>query len=267
MRLLRLLALPVLVVALLAFGATYDVPEPPPPRLSAAELGWIAGLRVWLASPLPGRCRAEPAAAPTGRLGDARDALVDACRETVTARMLARSREARAGLAALLLDRRPLPVSGELVGSSRIEPTLGAALGALAGGRPVTVRCWSQADWRVVRAEEAALTGAPGAVASFWLPSTRTLNLQGVDCGPLILLARGQQPRTPARRTDSALALWVAAEAAEAVSRQPCVAPEGLATTLGVGARYAVGLAAWARGELGPLLPPPSRRCRTSRPS
>ena len=267
MRVLRLLVLPVVVVALLAFGASYDLPAPPEPRLSGPELGWIAAFRDWAAAPLAERCGRLLAKAPSDRLGRVRSDLLSACREELPRNRKLRSREARGRLVALLVDRRPLPTSGELVGSSRIEPTLGAALTALAGNRPVHVRCWSQADWHVVRAEESALTGARPAVTSFWLPSTRTLNLQGVDCGPLVLLARGEQPQARARRTDAALALWAAAGAAESVSRQPCVAPAGLATTLGVGARFAVGLAAWARAELGPLLPAPSRRCRTSRPS
>jgi hypothetical protein len=267
MRFARGLVLPVVVVGLIAFGATYDVPRPPEPRLAAGELTWLASFRDWAAAPLAERCGRELATAPTDRLGDIRDDLLGACRELEPRERLTRSREARGELTSLLVDRRPLPVSGELVGSSRIEPTLGAALTALAGGRPVEVRCWSQADWRIVRAEEAALTGTQAGLPAFWLPSTRTLNLQGVDCGPLVLLARGLEPRARARRADLALALWVVTAAAEAASARPCVAPATLATALGASGRYAVGLATWARAELGPLLPPPSRRCRTSRPS
>jgi hypothetical protein len=261
------LVLPVVVVGLIAFGATYDVPGPPEPRLSAGELTWLASFRQWSASPPAERCRRSPAEAPTDRLADVRADLLAACREREPSERLARSREVRGELTSLLVDRRPLPVSGEPVGSSRIEPTLGAAVTKLAGGRPVEVRCWSQADWQVVRAEESALTGTRADVPSFWLPSTRTLNLQGVDCGPLVLLAGGLQPRSRARRADLALALWGAAAAAESASARPCVPPAVLATALGASGRYAVGLVAWARAELAPLLPLPSRRCRTSRPS
>ena len=266
MRLIRLLALPAVVAGLLVFGATYDVPEPPPPRLSGVELAWIGALRGWLRTPLPERCRAEPVAAPTGRLDDVRDDFVAACRETEPARMLARSRDARARLAAQLLDRRSLAVSGGLVGTSRVEPRLSAVMTRLAGGRPVEVRCWSQADWRSVRAEEEALTGARPS-AWYWLPRERLLQLQGVDCGPLVLLARGGPPSARGRRTDLALSLWTAAAAAEAFSRQACVTPAVLATSLGAPRGEAVDLVRWARAELAPLLPGPSRRCRTSRPS
>ena len=267
MRFARWLVLPVVVVGLIAFGATYDVPGPPEPRLSAGELAWLAAFRGWAAAPLAQRCGRTLAAAPTDRLGDLRHDLLGACREQDPRERRLRSREARGGLTSLLVDRRPLPVSGEPVGSSRIEPRLGAAVSSLAGGRPVEVRCWSQADWQVVRAEEAALTGTRVRVPSFWLPSVRSLNLQGVDCGPLVLFARGLQPRARARRADLALALWAVAAAAESASARPCVPPAVLATALGVNGRYAVGLATWARAELAPLLPPPSRRCRTSRPS
>ena len=267
MRFARALVLPVVVLGLIAFGATYDVPGPPEPRLSAGEVAWLSSFRDWAAAPLAERCGHPLDAAPTGRLGDVRDDLFGACREEEPSERLTRSRQARGELASLLVDRRPLPVSGELVGSSRVEPTLGAAVTQLAGRRPVEVRCWSQADWQVVRAEEAALTGTRAGVPAFWLPSERSLNLQGVDCGPLVLLARGLQPRARARRADLALALWAVAAAAESASARPCVAPATLATALGASGRYAVGLATWARAELGPLLPPPSRRCRTSRPS
>jgi hypothetical protein len=267
MRFARLLVLPVAVAGLIAFGATYDVPGPPEPRLSAGELAWLASFRDWAAEPLAERCGRMLAAAPSDRLDDARDDLLGACREREPRERLTQARQARGELTSLLVDRRPLPVSGELVGSSRIEPKLGAAMTELAGGRPVEVRCWSQADWQVVRAEEAALTGTRAGLPFFWLPSARSLNLQGVDCGPLALLARGLQPRTRARRADLALALWAAAAAAESASARPCVPPAVLATALGASGRYAVGLVAGARAELGPLLPPPSRRCTTSRPS
>ncbi len=260
--------LPGLVAALVAFGWAYDLPQPPPGPLSETELGWIAGVRVWLATPLPARCREPLPEAPSGRLDRVAEDFRSACDETVPARALERSREARRRLAAELRDRRPLPVSGRLVGTSRIEPRLGAAMTALAaGGRRVEVRCWSQADWRAVVAEEAALTGAPSGRSFVWLPSERSLQLQGVDCGPLVRLAAGDRPRSGGRRVDLALALWVATAAAESFSARPCVPPAVLATALGANGRYAVDLVAAARSDLAPVLPPPSRRCRTSRPS
>jgi hypothetical protein len=186
----------------------------------------------------------------------------------VPARALARFRAARRRLAAELRDRRPLPVSGGLVGTSRIEPRLGSALTSLAAARrPVEVRCWSQADWRAVRAEEGALTGVSPGRPFRWLPVERSLQLQGVHCGPLVRLAAGDRPRSRGRRADLALSLWVAAAAAESFSARPCVRPAEVATALGTGGRYAVSLVAAARADLGPVLPAPSRRCRTSRPS
>lgn len=266
MRFLRLLLLPAVVAGLLLFGATYDVPGPPPPRLSAAELAWIDGVRGWLDAPPPGRCAVRLATAPSGRLDDVRGDLLDACGEQEPERALERSREARGRLAAELVDRRPLPVSAELVGTSRIEPRLSAAVTRLAGGRPVEVRCWSQSDWRVVLAEEAALTGVRRPRESFWLPGERSLHVQGVHCGPLVRLALGVQPRSRARRADLAVALWAGAAAAESAARR-CVPPAVFATAVGAAGRYAVGLVRWARRELGPLVPSPSRRCTTSRPS
>jgi hypothetical protein len=266
-RILRLLALPAVVAGLVAFGWTYDVPQAPPGSLSTTELGWIGGLRDWLATPLPARCGTAIAEAPTGRLGRIRDLLRDACEEAAPARRLERTREARRRLAAELRDRRTLPVSGELVGASRIEPRLGEAMTQLAAGRRVEVRCWSQADWHAVLAEEAALTGAPPARVFLWLPAERSLQLQGVHCGPLVRLALGERPRARGRRADLAVALWVAATAAESFSRRPCVPPAVLATALGSPGRFAVELVSAARAELGPLLTAPSRRCRTSRPS
>ena len=267
MRIVRLLVLPVLVAALVAFGWAYDLPQPPPGPLSAAELRWISGVRGWLAAPLPARCGQALATAPTGRLARVRGDLRGACDETVPARAVERSRQARRRLASELRDRKPLPVNGELVGTSRIEPRLGATMTRLAGGRRVEVRCWSQADWRAVAAEEAALTGARLGRQFFWLPAERSLQLQGVHCGPLVRLAGGERPRARGRRADLSVALWVAAGAAESFSRRPCVPPAVLATSLGSPGSYAVDLVGAARAELAPLLPPASRRCRTSRPS
>src|SRR5215203_1842194 len=184
MRVVKALVLPLVVVALIAFGATYDLPQPPPGPLDAAELRWIAHARDWLAVAVPARCDEELAAAPTDRLEDVRDDLRAACETTDPARARAGFRAARSRLAATLRDRRPLPLSGALVGTSRIEPRLGAAITRLAGGRVVEVRCWSQADWRDVLAEEAALTGLRATRAAVWLPRERSLQLQGTDCGP-----------------------------------------------------------------------------------
>ena len=63
MRFARLLVLPVAVAGLIVFGATYDVPGPPEPRLSAGELAWLASFRDWAAEPLAERCGRTLAAA------------------------------------------------------------------------------------------------------------------------------------------------------------------------------------------------------------
>jgi hypothetical protein len=267
MRVARALVLPAIIAGLIAFGVTYDVPGPPPPPLSAAELGWVGQAREWLREPLPGRCSDSLGAAPTDRLDDIRAAFLAACDETDPARALARSREARARLASELRTRRELAAQTGLVARSRVEPRLGEAMTVLAGGRPVEVRCWAQADWRAVRAEETALAGGPLEIDSFWLPQARSLHLQGVHCGPLVRLALGQQPRARGRRVDLSLALWTVAAAAERLSARPCVPPARLAMLLGATRGYAVGLVRFARRELDPVLPPASRRCRTSRPS
>ena len=268
MRVVRALVLPLLVAGLLIFGWAYDVPGPPPGPLDEAELGWISAARSWLREPLAERCRTALAEAPTGRLDRVAGAFEDACDEPDPVRALARSREARALLAAELRDRQPLPVSDGLVGTSRIEPRLGRAMRVLARGRPVQVRCWSQSDWRAVRAEEAALTGIASLRREwFWLRQPRSLHLQGVHCGPLVLLAKGVQPRARGARADLAIALWTAAAAAESVSSRPCVPPARLALLLGAPRGYAFGLVRFARSELGPILPPPGRRCLTARES
>jgi hypothetical protein len=267
MRVVRALVLPAFVAVLVLFGLTYPVPGPPPPPLSAAELGWVASVRDWLREPLPARCNSALAEAPTSRLEPAADAFSEACAETDPVRRLARSRAARARLVAELRDRRELPVAAGLVGVSRIEPRLGEALTSISADGPVEVRCWAQADWRVVQAEESALTGVGSRGEAFWLPGERSLHLQGLHCGPLVRLAAGEQPRPRAARADLALALWTAAAAAERVSLRPCVPPARLAMLLGAPRGYAVGLVRFAYRELGPVLPPVSRRCRTSRPS
>src|SRR6187200_85910 len=267
MRVVKALVLPLVVVALIAFGATYDLPQPPPGPLDAAELRWIGRARDWLAVAVPARCDDELVAAPSDRLGAVRDDLRASCEKTDPAQARAGFRAARSRLAGTLRDRRPLPVTAALVGTSRVEPRLGAAVTRLAGGRAVEVRCWSQADWRAVLAEEAALTGSRATRAAVWLPRERSLQLQGTDCGPLVLLARSGLPSARGRRTDLAVALWTVAAAAESVSRRPCVPPAVLATALGARGGDTVELVRQARVELAPLLPPASRRCRTSRPS
>jgi hypothetical protein len=265
MRVIRWLVLPLLVAGLLVFGWTYDVPEPPPGPLAETELGWIAAARAWLREPLPARCSVALADAPTKRLDRVAGAFEDACEEPDPALALARSREARALLAGELRDRRPLPVSDGLVGTSRIEPRLGRALRVLARGRRVQVRCWSQSDWQRVRAEEAALAGVATLRREwFWLPSRRSLHLQGIHCGPLVLLAKGVQPQARGARADLAIALWTASAAAESVSARPCVPPARLAMLLGASRGYAFGLVRFARRELEPVLPPAGRRCLTA---
>jgi hypothetical protein len=265
MRVVRMLILPAVIAALILFGWAYDVPEPPPGPLSQTELGWIAHVREWLREPHPRRCAFPLADAPTGRLDDVAEAFRDACEEPVRARALARSREARALLAAELRDRRALRVTAGLVGASRIEPRLGRALTRLAGGRPVQVRCWAQSDWRQVQAEEAVLTGVRRRGEYFWLPRERSLHLQGIHCGPLVRLGRGVQPQARAARADLALALWTVAAAAEHVSLRPCVPPARLALVLGAPQAYGFGLMRFARRELEPILPLPGRRCRMAR--
>jgi hypothetical protein len=267
MRVVRALLLPAVVAALVVFGWTYEVPGPPPPPLGEEEVAWVAIVRDWLREPLPERCSTPLGASPTERLERIRDGLVDACDEEDPARALRRSREARARLVAELRDRRELDELTGLVASSRVEPRLGEAMTALAAGAAVQVRCWSQADWRAVRAEEEALTGSRAERDSFWLPRERSFHLQNVHCGPLVRLVHGEQPRARGRRVDLALALWATAAAAESFSRRPCVPPARLAMLLGAPRGYAFGLVRFARRELAPLLPVASRRCRTSRPS
>ena len=143
-----------------------------------------------------------------------------------------------------------------------MEPRPSRALTTIAAddGR-VEVRCWAQTDWRGVLAEEPALTGASARRDWIWLPEERSLQLQGVHCGPLVRLAAGEQPRLRGRRVDAALALWTAAGAAESVSARPCLPPARLALVLGAGRGYILDLVRFAWRELAPLLPPPSRRC------
>ena len=93
MRVVRALLLPGIVAGLIAFGWTYDVPGPPPPPLSAAELGWVRQVRDWLGEPLPGRCAGALADAPTGRLDMIRRRFRDACYEADPAVALIRSRD------------------------------------------------------------------------------------------------------------------------------------------------------------------------------
>jgi hypothetical protein len=269
MRVVRALVLPAAVAALALFGWTYDVPGPPPPPLSGAELAWVAAARDWLRTPVAQRCATPPPPpAPTGRLELIGGSFADACEEQDPARAAVRLREARARLAGELRDRQELLVEGGLSGRSRVEPRLGEALEALAAdGGPVEVRCWAQADWRGVLAEESALTGAAPRREWIWLPAERSLQLQGVHCGPLVRLAAGEEPRARGRRVDLALALWSAAVAAENVSLRPCVPAARLALVLGGARGYVFGLVRFARRELRPVLPRPSRRCRTSRPS
>jgi hypothetical protein len=268
MRVVRALVLPAAVAALLLFGWTYDVPGPPPPPLSGAELVWVAAVRDWLRTPAVKRCATRLPPAPTGRLEPIGGSFADACEEQDPARAAVTLREARARLVGQLRDRRELLVESGLSGRSRIEPRLGQALTAIAaGGGPVEVRCWAQTDWRGVLAEESALTGAAPSREWIWLSAERSLQLQGVHCGPLVRLAAGEQPRARGRRVDLALALWTAAVAAENVSLRPCLPPARLALVLGASRQYAFGLVRLARRELRPVLPAPSRRCRTSRPS
>jgi hypothetical protein len=265
MRFVRVAALPVFVGALLLFGWTYDVPGPPEPPLSDAEIGWVAAASGWLREPATERCAEPVAEPPSERLGGLAGDLRAACgaddrREAFD--------EAAAQLAGELRSRRELQEEGGLSARSRVEPVLGEAFTVLGGSRPVEVRCWTQADWRGVRAEESALAGAPPP-ATDWLfvPERRAIQLQGVHCGPLVRLALGEQPRGRGRRADLALALWTAAAAAESVSLRPCVPPARLALVLGAARPYAVALARFAWRELRPALPAPSRRCTTSRPS
>lgn len=267
MRVVRALALPAIVAGLLVFGLTYPVPRPPPPPLSAAELGWVATVRDWLRAPPEVRCARSLPAPPSSRLAAAGDGFADACVETDPVARIERSRQARAELVSVLADRRDLPVAAGLVGSSRIEPRLGEALTSISGMGPVQVRCWAQADWRVVQAEESALTGMRSRGDAFWLRGERALQLQSLTCGPLVRLAHGAQPRARGARADLAVSLWTVAAAAEQVSRRPCVPPARVAMLLGAPRGYAVGLVRFANRELRPVLPSASRRCTTSRPS
>jgi hypothetical protein len=262
MRIVRLLALPAAVAALLAFGWTYDVPGPPPPPLSGAEVGWVAAVREWLKMPPAERCATALEEAPSDRLGSVEDAFADACAEEGSARAAERMRAARARLVGELRDRRELVVEGGLSGRSRIEPRLGEVLTALGEGGPVEVRCWAQSDWRGVLAEEAALTGVTRPREAIWLPAERSLQLQGLHCGPLVQLGLGRQPRRRAQRVDLALALWTVAGAAE-----PCLLPSRLAMALGAPRGYVVGLERFASRDLGPLLPPVGERCARSQPT
>jgi hypothetical protein len=254
MRIVRALALPAAAAALVVFGWTYDVPGPPPPPLSPAEVGWVAVVRDWLRSPPRERCREPLAVAPSERLGRVADGFADACREEEPGRAAELVADARERLVAELRDRRDLVVEGGLSGRSRIEPRLGEALTTLGDGGPVEVRCWTQADWRGVLTEEAALTGAPARREAIWLPGERSLQLQGVHCGPLVQLALGRQPRRRAPRVDLALALWTIARSAK-----PCVLPSRLAAALGAPRGYVLGLVRFAYRELGPILPSLSR--------
>jgi hypothetical protein len=268
MRVVRALVLPALVALLILYGWTYDVPGPPPPPLSDAELRWVADVRGWLGEPEEERCAAGLAPAPTERLEGIGDDIVRSCEDEDPARAAQRLREARTELRGELRTRRDLLVEGGLSGRSRVEPRLSEALTAIAWeDSAVEVRCWAQADWRGVLAEESALTGAAASREWIWLPGERSLHLQGVHCGPLVRLAAGEQPLARGRRVDLALALWTVAGAAENVSSRPCLPPARLALVLGAPRGYAFGLVRFAWRELAPVLPPASPRCRTSRPS
>jgi hypothetical protein len=268
MRVVRALVLPAFVAALVLYGWTYDVPGPPPLPLSGAELRWVADVRGWLGEAEEVRCATSLAPAPTERLEAIGDDLARSCEDEDPARAAQRLREARSELSGELRTRRDLLVEGGLSGRSRVEPRLSGALTAIAWeDAPVEVRCWAQADWHGVLAEESALTGAAASREWIWLPGERSLHLQGVHCGPLVRLARGEQPRPRGRRVDLALALWTVAAAAENVSSRPCLPPGRLALVLGTPRGYAFALVRFAWRELAPVLPPPSLRCRTSRPS
>jgi hypothetical protein len=262
MRIVRVLALPAAVAALLVFGWTYDVPGPPSPPLSDGEVAWVAVVRDWLRAPPRERCGTPLPPAPSDRLERVADALADACTEEEPERAAERVAEARERLAGELRDRRELVVESGLSARSRIEPRLGEALTALGDGGPVEVRCWTQADWRAVLAEEAALTGAPARREATWLPGERSLQLQGLHCGPLVQLALGRQPRRRSQRVDLALALWTVAGAAK-----PCVLPSRLAAALGAPRGYVVGLVRFAYRELGPVLPMVGRTCAARPPA
>ena len=288
MRLLAALAA-LLAVAALAAGAWWwlgDRSEPDRPPLSAAELRWVseASARLELA---PGpACADDLPEAPSDRLEDVREQLADACEQLARSTdpevsgadrrdAAAEARSGRAAAAALLeselVSRRPLPLAGGLFGISRVEPRLGRAASETLG-RQVEVRCWSQGDWEAVVREEAAYQRrsvlAPG-IGAFALPDRGALQVQSVDCGPLVRLARGNLPTSNGRRFELAQALGVFAYAFARLRAEPGAEPvcsavwaySDLARALGAPTEEARSLARLYVEEVGPLLP------ETARPS
>lgn len=114
-------------------------------------------------------------------------------------------------------EKQALPRRGGLTETSRIEPKLSRAAGAVAG-KNVEVRCWSGPDWRKLMVEERAYTRGKvnESVLGFASAGGARLSLAPTICRDLTRLAY-EQARPAAAERLHALALAVATLAHESV--------------------------------------------------
>ena len=120
---------------------------PAPPRYAPAEEATLGACRVVESLPRLGE----------RMLGGDDRAAVDL--GTAVERALSQAGDAQEALRVRLSFNRPLPRRGGVTTESRVEPRLSAAATAFVG-KPVDVRCWSPADWKVVVPEEHAFYGS-----------------------------------------------------------------------------------------------------------
>lgn len=110
---------------------------------------------------------------------------------------------------------RSLPVAGGTRTASRIEPRFGGVATRVAG-KPVEVRCWSEADWRIVEGQYHRYTGEHVELAGF-APSLghSRVDLAPTVCADLADLTYGVTHRWATR--GSAFAVGVLAHETEHV--------------------------------------------------
>jgi hypothetical protein len=114
-------------------------------------------------------------------------------------------------------EKQALPRRGGLTQTSRVEPRLSRAAGAVAG-KKVEVRCWSKRDWRKLMVEERAYTQGKvnESVLGFASAGGARLSLSPTICRDLARLAY-ERERPAAAEPLHALALAVATLAHESV--------------------------------------------------
>jgi hypothetical protein len=161
---------------------------------------------------------------------------------------------------------RSLPVIGGVSAASRVEPRLGEVASWLSG-KPVEVRCWSQADWIMLLREEKAYTKHridEDTLGFAGIDGTR-INLAPDVCDGLVDLGYDHaRPSSAAARFPLAAAVVTLAHEPQhtkgiAVEAQAeCYAIQLAAATagrLGVDRRYAAGLARLYWTHYGEELP------------